>query len=497
MYRITNQDKYIIHAVSMVESHVAAAETAIAAGQRPIIANDSYLEVGFFIERVAVVYDHAYSRLSSSQRSRWLAYMEQAVWNVWNHQQARWGNVSYPWSGWSVTNPGNNYHFSFLKATMMLALANWDQSTVWFDFLQRQKFDPLVKYYATLPGGGSREGTGYGTAHMNLFENHRFWQASTRENFGTMTPHSRDTIDYWIHATVPTFNRFAPIGDQARDSEAWLFDYHERLVREAVIINAGTEQARRGLWWLARNSVNGMQQGFNAKYDLLTPTDTQQQAPTALAYHAPGVGHFFARSSWANDATWMSFVAGKYDESHAHQDQGSFNIYRREWQAVTQNIWSRSGINQATDIHNVVRFVNSNGATIIQNHSSDLASMMTYSNTNGNIHIDADLTNAYTRNRASVMSWRRSVDFANHMLRVSDVCTVGAGVTAVWQVQLPNEPIAQNDGSYRAGNLVIRPISPAQPNVAIVRMAGEYSRGYRLELRNPGACQFTVEMTAL
>src|SRR5262249_5487690 len=158
-----------------------------------------------------------------------------------------------------------NYHFSFLRATMLWALAS--QNMDWFTFLQTQKFPPLVAYYDQLPGGGSREGTGYGTAQKNLFENYRMWEASTGENLARLTRHAEDTIDYWVHATVPTLNRFAPIGDQSRVSQPDLFDYQEQLVREAVIANRGTDAAARGVWWIENNSVHGMQNGFTCYSD--------------------------------------------------------------------------------------------------------------------------------------------------------------------------------------------------------------------------------------
>ena len=141
---------------------------------------------------------------------------EQAVFNVWHPNDASWGGVSHPWTGWSICDPGNNYHFSFLRATMLWALAT--QNTAWFDFLQTQKFGPLMDYYAALPGGGTREGTGYGTALNNLFGNYIYWKASTGEDLAGITPHTRETIDYWVHATVPTLDRFAPIADLSRES---------------------------------------------------------------------------------------------------------------------------------------------------------------------------------------------------------------------------------------------------------------------------------------
>src|SRR5215510_926200 len=85
MYRLTGQVAYANLAISMVESDVQAAEAAIAAGNRPRIAADSYLEVGDYIQDLAIVYDWIYDRLTASQRTRWASYAEQAVWNVWNH----------------------------------------------------------------------------------------------------------------------------------------------------------------------------------------------------------------------------------------------------------------------------------------------------------------------------------------------------------------------------------------------------------------------------
>ena len=49
MYRLTGSARYIDDAIARVESFVAAAEAAIAAGGRPAIAGDSYLEVGWYL----------------------------------------------------------------------------------------------------------------------------------------------------------------------------------------------------------------------------------------------------------------------------------------------------------------------------------------------------------------------------------------------------------------------------------------------------------------
>ncbi len=105
----------------------------------------------------------------------------------------------------------------------------------------------------------------------------------------------------------------------------------------------------------------------------LLPYPDAPEAPTDLVYHAVGAGALFARSSWAKDAAWVAIVAGKYDQSHAHQDQGSFTFFRDDWLAVTSNIWSHSGINQDVNVHNVIRFERADGSTIPQSASDTVA----------------------------------------------------------------------------------------------------------------------------
>lgn len=117
-YRISGGNQYCQLAVQMVEAQVATAEAEIAAARRPAVAADSYLEVGDYIRDLSITYDWCAAFTTPAQRTRWAAYAQQAVWNVWNYQQASWGGRAFPWSGWSVSDPGNNYHYSFLEATM-------------------------------------------------------------------------------------------------------------------------------------------------------------------------------------------------------------------------------------------------------------------------------------------------------------------------------------------------------------------------------------------
>jgi hypothetical protein len=504
MFRLTGEVQYIDQALRMVDLFIASENRRISAGTQPEIAGDSYLDVGHFLEQVALSYDYGHTRLTPVQRTQWEAYANQVLYNVWNPDSARWGSVNRPWSGWSINDPGNNYYYSFMKATSLWALAT--QNASWITFLQQKKFTQMVPFFSQLTGGGSREGTGYGTAMGSLFENYRYWKSATGEDLAALSPHANDTIDYWIHATVPTLDYYAAIGDQARMSMPRMFDYQRKLVEEAVALKPDSAAAKRATWWLNRikvtdggdGSVLGrMRYNYNFRYDLLARSPVEQ-APSALTYDASGVGALFARSDWSIGASWMSLVAGVYDQSHAHQDQGSFSFYKNEWLAITSNVYSHSGINQGVELQNIVRF-ESNGVIIGQNNT---LVGKTVSDTAGTLQVTANLAPAYSRHAQQVSSWTRSLTYqrSSHTLQVRDQCSVAQGVQAVWQLHVPVRPTLEADGSILAGRLRIKATLPTAPAVNVVDMrasSSQYSAGFRIELRAASGCEFNVELQAL
>jgi hypothetical protein len=519
MFARTGNAAYIDDAIARMDATVTAAEEAIAANRQPGIAGDNYLDVGAVIEELALTYDYGFSRLTPQQRARWEAYGDQAVANVWSPLTATWGDKpagSFPWSAWAINDPGNNYNYSFVEATQMWGLARQDQR--WLDFLQDFKFPLIVDYHAGLPGGGSREGTGYGTAQRRLWENARMWRASTGEDLTTIRTHARESIDYWVHATVPTLDHYAPVGDLSRQSLPTLFDYHENLVREAVMAAPGTEQGRLGVWWLANNSVpETLTAGFTLRGALLLPTDVAQ-APTPLTYRAPGVGQFFARSSWSRDATWLQLTAGPYDQSHAHEDQGGFTLYRNTWLAVTSNIWTHSGLQGGggggtvgdldTGVNNVIRFTRpgQSGAppqTIRQNFGDPTVNV---ENLPGNlVKVHTDLDDVYSNNDDEVHGWTRDLEFQSNTLRVHDTCQVAPGIGAVFQLHVPVQPVNNGGGTITAGKLRVETGPAAGVNLVDMQSFNpspapgdeEFQNGWRIDITNPNGCAFDVDLTAL
>src|SRR5690606_3776399 len=90
------------------------------------------------------------------------------------------GGACAPVDRLGTDNPGNNYYYSFLAATMSWALASGNPAML--QDLRERRIPPLLAYFGRLPGGGSSEGTGYGVSHMNLFPLYALWQDATGED---------------------------------------------------------------------------------------------------------------------------------------------------------------------------------------------------------------------------------------------------------------------------------------------------------------------------
>jgi hypothetical protein len=215
MGQVTGAASYCSYAVTQTESFVQSEEALINANQRAVVAEDSYLEVGPLIGNLALVYDWCRANMTTAQRSCWVTYANQAVWNVWHHNDAQWGNATYPWSGWSVDNAVNNYYYSLLEATMLLGLATQGENTqanAWLQQFRTTKIENqlIPTFTRDLTGGGSREGTGYGTAMKNLWRLYDWWERSTDERLANRTPHTLASMAHLMHSIVPTLDKLAP-----------------------------------------------------------------------------------------------------------------------------------------------------------------------------------------------------------------------------------------------------------------------------------------------
>ncbi len=365
MYRLTGETRYATFAINKVDAFVAAEEARIAGGMRPVVAGDSFLEVGDYVGDVALVYDWANDRLTASQKTRWVNYMNTVLNNLWGDpDEVRWGGVNIPWSGWSLNDPFNNYYYSFLEATMFAGLATYGenpQASQWLNKFYNDKIEAqLIPAFNNLAGGGSLEGTGYGTAQKRLFKLYFWWEKSTGVNIANQTPHTLGTMFWWANSMAPTLNKFVPTGDQSRDATASFYDYHRELLENLMSLYPNEQVSGAIKTLLAQSNVPQMSYSVSYWSDFINDWPNITARPLSIlntTYFGTGTGNLYTRSSWSTNAILVHTIAGLYDQSHAHKDQGSFMLNSAgAWLFDDANLRSNSGIDGEEIYHNLVRF---------------------------------------------------------------------------------------------------------------------------------------------
>jgi len=494
--QLTGNTTYCTKAVASIEAQVVAAEAKIAANQAPAVAGDSYLEIGDMIGDLALVYDWCFAQTSSSQRTRWLRYANQAVWNVWHHTQAKWGSATIPWSGWSVDDPSDNYYYSFLRATMLLGLASKGedpQADAWItQFRETKVMGQLVPTFnADLVGGGSREGTGYGVAMRRLFELYDIWESTTTEKLAARTGHTRQSLLAMLHQVMPTGDRIAPTGDHSRDSTAAFFDYHRNYIQELIQQFPGDLLSQRAKTQLAGTSVTQMGSSFMFAYDFLYDNSMVTAKPVDglnTAYYASGIGELYTRSGWDAHATWVNLIAGPYTQSHAHQDQGSLMIYKDGWLAYDAVIESHSGLTQETSAHGLVRITS--GGQPMRQIANTISRLTALHQGAGYTHAAADLTAAYNGNAAVQKVEREMVHLLPDVVVVFDRVQSAGGTTQTWQLVSPASPsISGATASFSAAGHTLKVQKMSGGTMSATSMPSidsDYSAGFRLDETMPG-----------
>jgi PKD repeat protein len=460
LYRVTGETRYRDFAIARAEKSVAAEEALIASGERAAVSHDSYLYVGSTVGNLALVYDWCYDNLTPAQRTRWIAYMNQAVSNVWNPETASWGGQVMPWSGWSIDNPSNNYYYAFLRATMLAGLATSGENNRAQDWLNKFRTDKIGKelvptFTRDLAGGGSREGTGYGTAMKSLFQLYDWWERSTGERIATLTPHALDSQAWMIHNIVPTLDRLVPVGDQARESSVALFDYHREYLLALISLFPQERMSTAAKTLLDQSTEPEMQYGFELFADYLyqppaLPTGSFKDLATT--YWSSGTGEVMMRANWTDkNAAYAHFSCGPFTESHAHRNQGSFLIYRGEWLAPSNNIYTHSGIQQGEALNNLVRIVQG-GNTIMQDGGQhcDLAAL---ADTPLYTYLAAKVTPMYGSHPGVTKVEREYLFIKPDTFVVLDRVGSATGTQRVWTLNLPGTPTSvQGDQlSYTGG----------------------------------------------
>ena len=491
MYRLTGTTSYGTFAVNMVETFVAAEEARIVANTMPVIAGDVYLEVGPILKNLGLVFDWCYSLLTPTQRTRWIAYANQACYNIEFPSQAEWGGNPWPWNGWSVDNPANNYYYSHLEAFMFTGLGTFGdnaQAQHWLNRFRLIKLrDQAFPYFDTfLVGGGSREGTGYGTAVRGLLVLYDWWEKSTGERIADLTTHTFSSFYWTMHIIVPTLNWLVHTGDHARDATAALYDYHREYLQSMIALYPASTLAGCCKTLLANSSVTQMAQSLSFNNDFLNFFPSIASLPLSNiypAYYGSGTGNVFLRSDWTNTAALVHFMCGPFTESHAHQDQGSILLYCRDWLAVDANSHSASGINPEVILHNLVRI--EIGGSVVPQVGYQQPSVLyalhdetLYSYTGGNI------TPIYNGHAQISKVEREIVLLKNKKVAVilDRVDTTGASVSRIFGMNYYANPTVAGDlttVSYGTGTMALHRLAPSGLTTTAAAVGGGYTNVWR------------------
>ncbi len=489
--QLTADPKYCTAAVAMIDTQVTTANAAIAMGNAPDVAGDDYLYIGSMIGDLALTYDWCYDSTTSDQRSAWLAYADQAVFNVWNPDQAAWGGTPMSWDGWAVDDPEDNYYYSFLTATMLLGLAAHDEApmaSLWLTEFHDTKFtdELLPKFNSDLVGGGSREGTSYGVSLRELFFLYDMWNQSTGEVLATQTPHTRASMLDFVHLVVPTLDFVAPTGDQARDSTAPFFDYNRQYALELVAQFPTDPLAGPIQALLAASSVPAMTERNNYVYDFLYENANIQATQLdglGTAYYGSGTGQLFARSGWDSHATWVNFIAGPYSESHQHQDQGSFLIYKDGWLGYDANIDSHSGLRQEVEAHNEMKIGDTDA---IPQKPGNATTLLALHKGTGYVHASADITPVFAGASQVQNDQRELLYLEPDCVVIYD--RVNSTEAQTWQLATPaaatiNGATAAMTPSGGGHTLNVQRLTPAGATSSIYDYTADsdYNSGFRLD----------------
>jgi hypothetical protein len=506
MGQVTNDVRYCNYAVAKTDEFVASEEARIAdiiaapgppapppgggapVPPLPVAGTNSYLYVGELIGGMATVYDWCRAQTTADQRQRWRDYGNQAVWNVWNHTQARWGNKTIPWSGWSHDNPANNYYYAFLEATMLLGLATQGENPMAADWIEQfrqhklesEAFPAFTRDHA---GGGSLEGTGYGTAMKNLWRIYDWWEKSTGERIAGRSWHTLESLPWMMHAIVPTLSRLAATGDHSRDETAMLFDYHRDYLQ--VLIHLYPDEPLSGVarTLLENSSVPAMTSQFMRYSDFLYDPAVVAGEPLASmtpAYFGSGTGMLAVRSGWDKQAAYANLLCGPLVESHAHRDNSSFTLFKNVWSVYEANIDGHSGIEQDEEYHNLVRYTLAGGNAVTQ-RGATRCNMQALAHTPQWTYALADTTPMY--GSAVTKSEREFVFIPPAAYVVYDRAqTAAASTKRTWTMNFPKPPtLTETTMSLDLGSgnsVAIKRLLPQAPVVSTVSWAAVNPANY-------------------
>lgn len=277
---------------------------------------------------LALAYDWLYAQWTPAQRQSLLASVEAAC-----DYQIHVITDKY------ALSPYNVYLYnSPLQALMMAAIASHgdsdnDRCMRFTADYWRHRVLPVWRQVMGSTGGwhegGEYIGIGIGQA---VYQLPALWRNATGEDLFAREAGIRGFADFALHRTRPD-GTYIRSGDAAhfRRRIPDLAPLALEVGHRAAYTLAAPTTPLRPLSWPWGPLA---QPGF-------ADTTALQREPTSRWFD--GIGLLLARSSWSEDATFVTFRAGDNYWSHSHLDQGAFTIFRNGALAIDSGLYNRYG----------------------------------------------------------------------------------------------------------------------------------------------------------
>jgi hypothetical protein len=307
--------------------------------------NNHDLTVGHFLTALALTYDWHYDSLTPGERAEFRAHLRQVAgyWLTTGYMRI-YRDITWNRYG-TVTN--NHYwinHQGVAAAAFVLAdEMPEEERSRWVDHLEEN----LSIILSVLEDDGtSNEGVAYHAyGQINLFRWLDFRDRALSENTAEAIPWFAESVLWDLYSIMPG-------GDDNYGGPANFGDCPTRHYQPPRTIQA----------WLARRLGSGHAQWVAEEldwpyvtamsylwYDPSVPASAPDALPTWRLFPLKGI--FTWRSSWADDATYLSLKSGSYFGGHEQPDAGHFILSRAGVPYITDHGYSYL---KMTDEHNLV-----------------------------------------------------------------------------------------------------------------------------------------------
>jgi hypothetical protein len=479
VYLFTQDAKYAALAYAWAHALVAAAD----------VRSDSYLAFGDDMRQVALVLNYCFPALTAAQQTELEGYLDQWTDELWNHNQG---------SGWGLADPGNNYHLSFLEGTAFAGYALREtggaNAAAYLAILQKQLTAPapegeMAYVNGVALGGEWIEGSNYGErSKERMFMALAAVATMDGTSFFTQSPFFANAISFQIYGTQPGHQYFYCGGDLARDSTMPISPYDRAIVQLATYFVGDAAARADGQGFLTGVIPDYTGPSFDDRpdyyLDFLFGLD-QASTPEdglPLSYQAASSGWVNLRSGWDAHATSVTVSGTPFiDQSHQHDDVGSFVLWHDGWLAGDASVWSHSGEIQTSDAHNMIHVAGAD------HDVKAVPGMTQFHDETAYGYVQVDGSKEFATSGAALLGeWTRELVYlrAQDAVVVYDRVAPANGQAYDWRLHFPTQPTTSGTAytaSSQGASIALQPVSGGVATVTADSDLSDPATSYRVQ----------------